>query len=467
MQPFLGQDFLLSTDTARQLFHTYAKGMPLFDYHCHLSAKEIWEDKPFDNLGRMWLEHDHYKWRVMRASGVPERLVTGSASWHDKFLAFARILPGAIGNPVYHWSHLELWRYFHIQEPISASNAEKIWEKSSEVIRTEGFSPRHLIEISDVQTLCTTEDPADTLAYHQKLAGTGWKVRVLPAWRPDKVIKVEKSGFASYLQDLSEAAGIPIHDYHSLWAALDRRMDAFDAAGCVASDHDVTTLGGRVLSDGEMEAVLRKKLGGAGLDAEEVAGWKTTMMVALARQYARRGWVMELHIGCERDQNTRGVGIAGEAAGFDSVGDGQVARPLGSFLNYLEVTGELPKTVLFCLNPKDNWVLAALANTFQDDSIPGKIQFGTAWWFQDHIPGMRMQMESYATSGVLANFIGMLSDSRSYLSYPRFEYFRRLLCSYIGELVESGQYPDDIEYLGNMVRGICFENAKRFFQKSR
>lgn len=465
MYEFMDDDFLLDNETARVLFHQHASKMPLFDYHCHLSAKEIWENKPFDSLGQLWLEHDHYKWRVMRACGVSEQFITGDASWEEKYLAFASALPHAIGNPVYHWTHLELQRFFGIHMPLDEKSAPEIWKEAQKKLSDGSFTPRHIMELSHVDTVCTTEDPADTLEYHKRLAEEGWKVHVLPAWRPDKALKIEKEGYAAYLGQLSMVSGVKIDDYGSLLAALRVRLDAFDQAGCVASDHDVASPWSTLVSYDEMNRLVRKRLSGTSLSPEEREAYKATLLTELGKEYARRNWVMEMHIGCERDQNMRGVAEIGEACGFDSTGDGEIAHKLGLFLNQLEEKKQLPKTVLFCLNPKDNWILAALANTFQDDSSPSKMQFGTAWWMQDHIPGMRMQLDAFSTTGVLAYFIGMLTDSRSFLSYPRHEYFRRILCNWIGEMVESGQYPSDMERLGKMVEDISFGNAKRYFTK--
>lgn len=463
MKRFMDEDFLLESGSARTLFHQHAEKMPLFDYHCHLSAREIAENKPFDSLGKLWLEHDHYKWRVMRSCAIPERLVTGSASWHDKYLAFAHALPYAVGNPVYHWTHLELQRFFSISQTLDVASAEEIWKSAQKTLSDGSFTPQNLITRSHVDTLCTTEDPADSLEWHLQLASSGFKTKVLPAWRPDKAIKIGESGYGAYLKELEKASHMRISGFESLLAALEKRMDDFAAAGCVASDHDVNRVWSRFATEQEADDIMKRRMNGEMPTPEEIEGYQGALFLHLAKEYARRGWVMEMHIGCNRNVNERMVREVGEAAGFDSTGDYAIAQPLGALLNRLEEHHQLPKTVLFCLNAKDNWILAALANTFQDDSVPSKVQFGTAWWMQDHIPGMRMQMETFATTGVLGHFIGMLSDSRSFLSYPRFEYFRRILCNFIGEQVESGQYPADMDFLGKMVEGVSYDNAKRYF----
>lgn len=466
MKEFMDDDFLLRCETSRNLYHRHAAKMPLYDYHCHLSAKEIAEDQPFDSLGKLWLEHDHYKWRVMRACAIPEREVTGTASWLEKYLAFAKVLPYAIGNPVYHWTHLELQRYFGIDEPLDESSARRIWQRAEQKLADGSFSPKSLISRSHVHTLYTTEDPVDTLDYHRKIAESGFCTRVFPAWRPDRVLNIAQAGYGEYIRTLSDVSGVLIHDYQSLLAALWIRMDAFESVGCNASDHDVVRIWQDFASESEMDVILRASLEGhvpSEVDACRFAG---TLFLTMAKEYAKRGWVMELHIGCYRNANKKGVREVGEACGFDTTGDMSMAVPLGRLLNMLEECSSLPKTVLFCLNPKDNWMLAALANTFQNETIPSRIQFGTAWWMQDHIVGMRQQFEVFATTGVFGHFIGMLTDSRSFLSYPRFEYFRRLLCEYIGELVDSGQYPSSMDFLGKVVENICFWNAERFFSAS-
>lgn len=464
MNSFMDDKFLLRTETAEILYHKYAEKLPLFDYHCHLPVREIAENKPFNNIGELWLGHDHYKWRLMRSCGIPEELITGNAGWYEKFLAFASALPYAIGNPIYHWTHMELKKYFNIDLQINAKNAQQIWDATSEMISSGKFTPWHFIEASNVETICTTDDPADSLEYHLELRNSSCPARVLPAWRPDKALKLDESGYADYIARLSENSGVSITDFTSLLSALTKRMDAFEEAGCFASDHDMPIVFSNVSDVDSADAVFRKAIGGEHLENSEIDLFKATLLYYLAKEYQKRDWAMELHVGCNRNVNQFGVNTIGRSSGFDSPGDYELAEPLGKLLSRLNSDGILPKTILFCMNPKDNWVIASLVTTFQSEGIPSRIQFGTAWWMQDHIPGMLAQMEALSNTGVFGHFIGMLTDSRSYLSYTRFDYFRRILCNYIGNLVESGQYPFDEEMLGEIVSGISFYNAKKYFQ---
>ncbi len=463
MTPFMDRDFLLESDTARDLYHSFAEGLPLFDYHCHLPAREIAENKPFATLGELWLAHDHYKWRLLRSCGIAEELITGSAPWREKYRAFASALPQAIGNPLHHWTHLELQRYFNIAEPLNAKSAETIWDRTSEMLADGKYTPAHFIEASNVDTVGTTDDPADTLEWHAKIASGTLRARVIPSWRPDRAMQADAPDYPDYIAALADAAGVCITDFDSLLRALDRRMDAFADAGCVASDHDMPVVFHRISDAEAADRIFRKALLREALTAEEIDVFKATLLCRMCAGYHRRDWVMQLHIGCDRSVNAAGAEKIGRASGFDSPGDREIAAPLGALLNALATRGILPKTVLYCLNPKDNWVLASLAATFQTEGTPSRIQFGTAWWMQDHLPGMRSQMEALANTGVLGHFIGMLTDSRSYLSYTRFEYFRRILCNYLGSLVEAGQYPADRETLGEIVRNIGYFNAKRYF----
>ena len=419
----MDKDFLLSTETAQKLYHEYAATQPIIDYHCHLSAQEICENKPAYDLTELWLLGDHYKWRVIRANGVEERRVTGDAGNYEKFLAFAESLPYAIGNPVYHWTHLELQRYFDIYEPLNAKTAPEIWEKTKAILADGKHTPQYFIERSNVYALCTTEDPADTLEYHHRIAEEGLlSTKVVPAYRPDNALAVEKSGWRAYIEHLSAVAGVTITDFASLLKALEVRMEEFAKAGCVASDHGFEAMPYLPFGVEQADAAFKKALSGADLSAEETEGYKTELMLWLGKQYAKHGWAMELHVNAMRNCNTEAVARIGEAKGFDSV----------------------------CDHP-------------MDASVASKIQMGTAWWFQDNIDGMEKQMRILANEGVLGRFIGMLTDSRSFLSYPRHEYFRRILCNLIGNWVEDGQYPDDEEMLAILVERICFTNAKEYF----
>jgi len=464
MKPFMDKDFLLEGDTARELYHRFVEGLPLFDYHCHLPAKEIAENRPFDSVGELWLAHDHYKWRMMRSCGISEKLITGKVSWYEKYMAFAYALPYAVGNPVYHWTHLELQRYFGILEPLNAETAQAVWDKTTAMLSNGSFTPWHIMESSNVDTVCTTDDPVDSLEYHKMLAKSDLKTRVVPAFRPDKALKLDEVGYPEYIQRLSEVSETKIVDFGSLVCALEKRMAAFDDAGCFASDHDMCTVFYQIEDDESVDQIFKKALNGEKLTGEEISTFKATLLCKMCESYDKLDWVMELHIGCNRNVNELGVRNVGRSSGFDSPGDQEIAGPLGALLNQLNLRGILPKTILFCMNPKDNWVLASLATTFQSEGTPSKIQFGTAWWMQDHIPGMMAQMEALANTGVFGHFVGMLTDSRSYLSYTRFEYFRRVLCNYLGKLVEGGQYPADMKTLGEIARNISYFNAKNYFK---
>lgn len=463
MRPFMDEDFLLETETARHLYHAYAEQLPIIDYHCHLTAKEIYENRPAVDLAELWLGGDHYKWRAMRANGISEEKITGSASGYEKYRAYADTLPYAIGNPLYHWSHLELKRYFGVTEPLNGDSADRIWQTVQARLEAGENTPQHFITRSHVYALCTTDDPADDLRYHHLLAEEGFATRVLPAWRPDQALAMEKPGWREYLKCLSDAAGVPITSLEALKQALRIRMDAFAVAGCVASDHGMEYMPHVYISDGEAEAIFHRALRGERLTAAEQDGYKTTLLLWLAKEYHRRGWAMEMHVGSVRSVNQKMVARLGEATGYDAIGDHPMALAMGSFMDRLEQEGMLPKMILFSLNDKDNQVLAAMAGTFQDDSVPGKIQLGTAWWFQDHKDGMEKQMRDLANVGLLGRFIGMLTDSRSFLSYPRHEYFRRILCNVIGRYVENGQFPADEATLRMLVEGVCFHNAKGYF----
>ncbi|MCC8083120.1 MAG: glucuronate isomerase, partial [Clostridium sp.] len=454
MKLFMDKDFLLESNAAKELYHHFVEGLPLFDYHCHLPAKEIAQNRPFDSIGELWLAHDHYKWRMMRSCGISEELITGEATWYEKYMAFASALPYAVGNPIYHWTHLELQRYFGVFEPLNSVTAQVIWDKTKAMLLTGSFTPKYFMESSNVDTVCTTDDPVDSLDSHRRIAESDLKTRVVPAWRPDKVLKLNEPGYPEYISRLSGVSKIRIADFTTLIRALEKRMDAFDKAGCFASDHDMSTVFYEIADDEIADSIFKRALCVEKLTEDEISIFKATLLCRMCESYYKRNWVMELHVGCNRSVNELGVKMIGRSSGFDSPGDQEIAEPLGALLNQLNLRGILPKTILFCMNPKDNWVLASLATTFQAEGIPSKIQFGTAWWMQDHIPGMVAQMEALANTGVFGHFVGMLTDSRSYLSYTRFEYFRRVMCNYLGRLVECGQYPADMNILGEIARNI-------------
>lgn len=460
----MNEDFLLENKTARVLFHRFAKNVPIFDYHCHLNPKEIYEDKHFEDLAELWLAGDHYKWRLMRANGIEEEYITGQASGHEKFQAFASCIPYAIGNPLYHWSHLELQRYFDIEEVLSEKTVESIWNKANARIKQPGFSSRQLIKDSNVYALCTTDDPVDSLEYHLKLKNdTRFKTRVLPAMRPDKALDITDAGFASYVGMLAGAANMIISSFAELCMALRQRIDFFDEVGCKASDHGFTYLPYERYTQDEVEKIFKKALAGDSLTQKEADQYKTALMVFLGSEYKKKNWVMELHVGALRNNSTKNLLDVGINTGFDSIHDGNMAWNLSRLLDDLEKQEALPKTILFTMNPKDNWVMASMAGNFQSHEAIGKMQFGTAWWMQDHRDGMLEQMKCFANSGLLGRFIGMLTDSRSFVSYTRHEYFRRILCNLIGGWIENGEYPDDLDQAGKIIEDICFHNARRYF----
>lgn len=465
MKQFMGEDFLLSNGTAVDLFEKHAKKQPIIDWHCHLSPQEIWEDKPYSSLTRLWLGGDHYKWRAMRAIGVPERLITGDGTDYDKFLAWAGTLPHLIGNPLYHWSHLELRRFFGIEAPLCAANAPAVWERANELLGQPGFTPRGFIERSNVEAVCTTDDPADSLKFHEKLRTDAHaRFKVLPAMRPDKALNVDAPGFAAYLARLGEAAGVEIGSFTALKEALSRRIEWFDTMGCRASDHGFTALPQARPDDGLAEQALAAALAGKEPSRESRDAYQSALMVFLAGEYRRRDWVMELHVGATRNNNRRMFQRLGPDTGYDAIGDASCAEALAGLLSEIDAAGGLPRTVLFNLNPKDGIVLAALMGCFQDEDTASHMQYGSAWWFLDNRDGMEAQLRTLANVGALSRFVGMVTDSRSFLSYPRHEYFRRILCDLLGRWVEDGEYPADWGMLGNIVGGICCDNARKFFR---
>ena len=460
MQPFLNQNFLLSTPCAREMFAA-CKDAPIFDWHCHLPPREIYENQAPADIAQLWLGGDHYKWRAMRSCGVPEEYITGSASGWEKFKAWAACMPKLIGNPLYHWTHLELRRFFGPFAPLDEGTAEEIWKSCNRQIAGGGFAPRELIAKSNVAALCTTDDPADSLEYHKALAGEGLNFKVLPAFRPDKALGIEQEGFLPWLKQLEQAVGHPIQSFGALRSALLERVDFFDSLGCCASDHGFTYVPCAEASEQELEEIFSARLRGNIPDTLQADQHKTALLRALAAAYAQKGWVMELHIGPMRSNNARMLRAVGPDTGFDSIGDWPVAHPLSRFLDSLDGRGQLPKTVLFNLNPRDSYVLGTMIGNFQAGG--GRMQYGPAWWFLDHIDGMREQLKILGNLGALGTFIGMVTDSRSFLSYPRHEYFRRIFCGLVGEWVEQGLYPYHKESLAALANDIAFGNAARYF----
>ena len=464
MKAFLDQDFLLNTETAKVLYHEAAENCPIIDYHCHLSPREIYEDIRYDNITQVWLGGDHYKWRLMRSAGVPEKYITGDADDYEKFLKYAEVLGKAIGNPLHHWSHLELRRFFGYEGILNKQTAPEVWKLANEKLQSKGYSSRGLIMMSHVDTICTTDDPVDTLEWHEKLAeDRSFPVTVLPAWRPDKAMNLEKETWTDYLAQLEKAAGMAIGSFADLKKALHIRLDYFAAHGCKLSDHALNYVMYAPASDEQVEAVFAARKSGVMPSAADEAVFKYAFMQYLAGEYHDRGWVMQLHYGCRRDNNPVTFRQMGPDTGFDCVDNYAPSAQTAAFLGALEDAGRLPKTILYSLNTNDNAAIDTILGCFQNDEAVGRIQHGSAWWFNDHFDGMSEQLKSLASLGYLAGFVGMLTDSRSFLSYPRHEYFRRILCRIFGEWVEEGFYPEDMDTLKEIVRGISYENAKSYF----
>ncbi len=464
MKAFMDKDFLLSTPTARTLFHEYAEKTPVLDYHCHINPMEIAQDRKFDNITQVWLGGDHYKWRFMRSCGVEERFITGDASDKEKFLKWAEVLGKAIGNPLYHWSHLELQRYFGYTGALNRNTAEEVWELCNARLAEPSMSVRNLIRQSNVTLICTTDDPIDSLEWHAAIAADeSFDVQVLPAWRPDKAMNIEKPDYTDYLQKLSDVSGISVSSFADLKEALKRRMDFFAERGCSVSDHGLEYVMYEPATEEEVEAIFRKRLSGAVLSRQEELQFKTAFMIFVGTQYKRLNWVMQLHYGCKRDNNKPMYRKLGPDTGFDCISNHTPSAELADFLNALAETDELPKTIIYSLNPHDNEAIGTILGCFQDATATAKIQQGSAWWFNDHKTGMKNQMLSLASLGNLSGFVGMLTDSRSFLSYTRHEYFRRILCDLIGELVENGEFPADMDILSEIVTDISYYNAVRYF----
>ena len=464
MKDFLTKDFLLNTEAAKKLFHEAAEACPIIDYHCHLSPKEIWEDIRYDNITQVWLGGDHYKWRLMRSAGVPEKYITGDAPDYEKFLKYATVLGRAVGNPLYHWSHLELRRFFGYEGILNEKTAPEVWEIANAKLRSEGYSARGLIRMSNVAVICTTDDPVDSLEYHEKLAADdSFPVTVLPAWRPDKAMNLEKETWTDYIAQLGKAAGIEIHTFADLKKALHIRLDHFAAHGCKLSDHGLNYVMYAPAAEERVEEIFASRMAGKLPDAQTEAEFKTACMMFLSGEYFDRNWVSQLHYGCRRDNNPVTFRKMGPDTGFDCVDNTAPSTQTAAFLGALEDAGKLPKTILYSLNTNDNAAIDTIIGCFQNDTAVGRIQHGSAWWFNDHFDGMTEQLKSLGNLGYLAGFVGMLTDSRSFLSYPRHEYFRRILCRVFGEWVEEGFYPEDYDTLKEIVRGISYENAKNYF----
>ncbi len=464
MKKFMDENFLLQTKTAEYLFHEHAKKMPIIDYHCHLIPQQIGDDIQFENITQAWLYGDHYKWRALRSNGVEEKFCTGNASDYEKFEKWAETVPMTLRNPLYHWTHLELRRYFGMKDLLNPSSAKKIYDATSTMLRTKEYSVRGLMKMMNVEVVCTTDDPVDTLEYHKKVKDEGFEVKVLPAWRPDKAMAVEHAkSYNEYLDKLSEVSEIEISGFNSLLDALKKRQEYFHANGCRLSDRGIETFLAEPYTDNEIKVLFKSVRAGKQLSSSEVLKFRSAMLYELAVLDHEMGWTQQYHFGAMRSNNTRKLNEVGPDTGFDSIGDYPVAVPMSRFLDKLDTGNKLAKTILYNLNPADNEVVATMLGNFQDGIIPGKIQFGSGWWFMDQKGGMEKQMNALSTLGLLSRFVGMLTDSRSLLSYPRHEYFRRILCNLLGNDVENGELPNDRKLLGEMVENISYYNAKNFF----
>jgi glucuronate isomerase len=489
MKQFMDNDFLLSTSTASKLYHEVAAGEPIFDYHCHLNPQEIADNRRFSDLAAIWLSGDHYKWRVMRANGVSEKFVTGNGEPYDKFLAWADTVPRLIGNPLYHWTHLELRRFFDIDEPLNLQSAPEIWKAANERLANDpALTVIGIFKKFNVFAVGTTDDPADNLEWHQKIyTQSTIGTKVLPSFRPDQILHIEKPGFVEYITKLGTAAGKNIQNLDDLLDAILSRIDFFHNNGCRISDHSIEYIPYRTASsdpypahptevnfnlwEQEIDEIFSRELNGETLNRQEIEAWTTFIFNFLGEEYAKRNWVMQIHSSVIRNNNSAAFALLGPDTGFDAVNDFPlVAEKLSRLLDLLHFRGKLPKMILYSLNPKDLYIMATHMGNFQGEtdpakhSIPGKMQFGSAWWFLDHIDGMETQMRLLANTGLLSRFIGMITDSRSFLSYPRHEYFRRILCNILGTWVENGEIPNDFGLLGGMVRDIAFRNARQYFE---
>jgi glucuronate isomerase len=464
MKQFMDKDFLLQTDVAKELYHNHAAKMPIFDYHCHINPQEIAEDKEYDNITQLWLYGDHYKWRGMRTNGVDEKYCTGNASDWEKFEKWAETVPHTLRNPLFHWTHLELKKFFGIDKVLSPATAKEIWEECNAKLQTPEYSCRGIIKMANVHTICTTDDPVDSLEYHRAIKADGFETNVLPAWRPDKAMAVNNAEtYNAYLSELEEAANINIKSFGDLMDALDDRHEYFHLNGCRLSDHGIETILAEDYTEAEIEKIFSKVRKGGTLTKEEVVKFQSCMLYEFGIMDHSRGWTQQFHIGALRNNNTRLFKKLGPDTGFDSIGDFDIARPLSRLLDRLDMENKLSKTILYNLNPRDNELMATMIGNFQDGSVPGKMQYGSGWWFLDQKDGMEKQMQALSNLGLLSRFVGMLTDSRSYLSYTRHEYFRRTLCNLLGNDVENGEIPYDMELLGSMVENICFNNAKAYF----
>lgn len=463
MKRFMGKNFLLDSDTARELYHDIAAGLPICDFHCHIPAQQIAENEPFTSITQVWLGGDHYKWRAMRFAGVPEKKITGNASEKDKFMAWAETVPNLAGNPLYHWTHLELQRYFDIDEPLSPRTAADIWSTCNR--RLADLRPQDMIARAKVKVVCTTDDPVDTLEWHQRLqVANGSGATILPAWRPDKALSLGTPTFAPWLKQLEEVVGFTIDDYETFKRAIALRLEFFHTNGCRLSDHGLDTIPLGVPSDALAQEAFVAVRAGAAVPQHLSDAFRMTLLTFLAGEYSRLGWTMQLHIGAMRNLNPAMYEKLGPDTGYDGIGDASIAQPLTRLLQAMQATQPLPRTLLFSLNDKDNYTLATIAGTMQTDGAVARVNQGPAWWFHDQMNGMEKQIRSLAAVSSISEFIGMTTDSRSLLSYTRHEYFRRIFCNILADWVENGEYPEDYRALETIIKKVCYENAMALFK---
>lgn len=468
MKSFLDQNFLLQTKTAERLYHEYAAAMPIIDYHCHLDPVQIADNINFKNLTDIWLRGDHYKWRAMRANGIGEQYITGGKTDWEKFEKWAETVPYTLRNPLYHWTHLELQRYFDVHEILSPKTAKAIYDDCTQKLQTPEYSVQSLVKKMNVEVICTTDDPIDNLEYHQKIKNSGWDVKVFPAFRPDKAMNPDDAAALNeYINKLEAVSNIAISSYDDYLKALKSRHDYFAANGCSVSDHGLEQMYAEDYTQDEIKAIFDKIRAGKTLQAAEALKFRSAMLYEFALWDHEKGWVQQFHLGALRNNNTRGFRENGPDTGYDSIGDFSQAQALSKFLNKLDTNNTLAKTILYNLNPADNELMATMAGNFNDGTVVGKIQFGSAWWFLDQKQGMTMQLDALSGMGLVSKLVGMLTDSRSFLSYPRHEYFRRLLCNLFGNDIENGELPNDIEWTGKIIKDICYYNAKNYFAFSQ
>ncbi|WDF66382.1 glucuronate isomerase [Flavobacterium sp. KACC 22763] len=463
-QKFIHDNFLLENKYAEELYHNYSKNQPIIDYHNHLNPQFIAEDKIFDNITQVWINGDHYKWRAMRTLGINEQFVTGNGSDKDKFLNWGKTVPYTMRNPLYHWTHLELARYFDIYDLLNEKSAEKIYIETSEKINSQAYSTQNLLKKVNAELVCTTEDPIDSLEFHQKFANNSTGIKMSTAFRPDKAILIANDGYNAYLDTLGDVSGIAINTYADLQSALRKRIEFFNANGCKLSDHGLNQIDFENYTESEVNAIFKKKRENGELSPEDVLKFHSAILVFLSETYHEFGWVQQFHLGALRNNNARMHRILGPDTGWDSIGDYPQAQKLSAFLNALDSKDKLTKTIIYNLNPADNEVMATMIGNFNDGSVRGKVQFGSGWWFLDQKDGMTKQLNALSNMGLISCFVGMLTDSRSFLSFPRHEYFRRILCNLLGDEIKRGELPNDMEWIGKLVSDISYNNAKEYFK---